>query len=55
MNAAGKESQKKKLKVVKQCYVEEQTKMRDSFIVESFKILKSLLKNLKIFLAYLVI
>jgi hypothetical protein len=36
-----------------QCYVEEQTKVRDSFILDSFKILKSLVKKLTHFLLYL--
>lgn len=38
---------------MKQCYVEEAAKLRDSFMIESYKILKSLLKNLEIFLVQL--
>lgn len=38
---------------MKQCYVEEAAKLRDSFMIESYKILKSLLKNLEIFLVHL--
>ena len=36
-----------------QCYVEEQTKMRDSFMVESYKILKSMMGKLTSFLTYM--
>jgi len=36
-----------------QCYVEEQAKMRDSFMYDSFKILKSLVKKLANFVAYI--
>jgi hypothetical protein len=38
---------------LKQCYVEEQAKLRDSFMVEAYKILKNLVKNVEIFLVYI--
>jgi hypothetical protein len=31
----------------RQCYVEESSKPRDTFMVETYKILKSLMKNLR--------
>jgi len=40
-------SSAKKSKAPRQCYVEEQAKPRDSFMVEAYQILKSLMKNMK--------
>ena len=34
------------------CYIEEQARVLDSFIIDSFKILKSLLKRVNMFLIY---
>jgi len=40
-------SLKRGSKVPRQCYVEEQAKPRDSFMVEAYKILKSLMKSMR--------
>lgn len=41
------QNQVPKVGATRQCYVEEQAKPRDSFMVDAYKILKSLMKNLR--------
>ncbi|CDW88498.1 UNKNOWN [Stylonychia lemnae] len=50
-----KEEQKITLKnqKMRQCYVEEQAKLRDSFMIDSYKILKSLIKNIENLMVYI--
>lgn len=43
---------KKAQKKPKQCYIEEGARMRDSFMLESYKILKNLVKNVQKFVVY---
>jgi hypothetical protein len=38
---------------MRQCYVEEQAKIRDSFMIDSYKILKSIINKLTTFLHFL--
>ncbi len=39
-------------KNIKQCYVEEQTRVLDSFMIQAYNVLKSLVRRLKQFMAF---
>lgn len=52
-NIASKVVRNGKVVLPRQCYVEEQAKPRDSFMVDAYKILKSLMKSMRRLIVHL--